>query len=58
MNRLAIGHLNINSLRNKFATLKLLAKNSLDIFMISETKLDKTFPEGHFFMDGFTPPYR
>ena len=26
--------------------------------MISETKLDETFPEGQFLMDGFTPPYR
>ena len=33
-------------------------KNSLDVFMISETKLDETFPEGQFLMDGFTPPYR
>ena len=33
-------------------------KNSLDVFIISETKLDETFPEGQFLMDGFTPPYR
>ena len=26
--------------------------------MISETKLDETFPEGQFLMDGFTEPYR
>ena len=59
MNRLVISHLNINSLRNKFDSLKLLiVKNSLDVFMISDTKLDKTFPEGQFLMDGFTPPYR
>ena len=38
MNRSAIRHLNINSLRNKFDTLKVLVKNSLDIFIISETK--------------------
>ena len=25
--------------------------------MISETKLDETFPEGQFLMDGFTPTY-
>ena len=42
MNRLVIGHLNINSLRNKFDSLKLLAKNSLDVFIISETN----FPRG------------
>ena len=58
MNRLVIGHLNINSLRNRFDSLKLLVKNSLDVFMISETKLDETFPEGQFLTDGLTPPYR
>ena len=56
--QLVISHLNINSLRNKFDSLKRLVKNSLDVFMISETKLDETFPEGQFLMDGFTPPYR
>ena len=58
MNGLVIGHLNINSSYNKFNSLKLLVKNSLDVFMISETKLDETFQEGQFLMDGFTPPYR
>ena len=54
MNGLVIGHLNINSSYNKFNSLKLLVKNSLDVFMISETKLDETFPEGQFLMDRFT----
>ena len=58
MNRLVTGHLNINSLRTKFDSLTLLVKNSLDVFMISETKLDETFPEGQFLMNGFAPPYR
>ena len=58
MNRLVIVNLNKNSLRNKFDSLKLNVKNSLDVFMISETKLDETFPEGQFLMDGFTPSYR
>ena len=58
MNRLVIGHLDINSLHNKFDSLKLLVKNKLDVFMISETMLKETFPESQFFMDKFTPPYR
>ena len=58
MNRLDIGNRNISYLRNKFDNLKLLVKNSLDVFMISETKLDETLPEGQFLMDGFTPPHR
>ena len=58
MNRLVIGHPNINSLRNKFDSLKLFAKDSLDVFMISETKLDEIFPKGQFLMDEFTPSYK
>ena len=58
MNRLVIGHLNSNSFLNKSDSLKLLVKNTLDVFMIFETKLDETFTEGQFLMDGFTPPYR
>ena len=58
VNRLVMGHFNINSLLNKFDSLKLLVKNSLNVFMISGTKLDKTFPEGQRLIDGFTPPYR
>ena len=60
VNSLAVGHLNMNSLRNKFDTLKLLVENSLDIFMISEineTSPDETFPGGPFLMDGFKSPY-
>ena len=30
LNRLVIGHLNINSLRNKFESLKLLIKGNID----------------------------
>ena len=35
-----------------------MVKNSLDIFMISETKLDETFPEDQFLTDWVTPPFR
>ena len=54
MNRSAIRHLNISSLCNKFDTLKVLVKNSLDICIISETKLYETFPESKFLMDWLT----
>ena len=39
INRLIFGHLNINSLRNKFDLLCEQIKGSIDIFMISETEL-------------------
>ena len=32
--------------------------NKIDILLISETKLDDTFPLSQFILEGFTPPYR
>ena len=58
INRLIFGHLNINSLRNKFNLLCEQIKGSIDIFMISETKLDDSFPQGQFLIDGFHSPLR
>ena len=43
LNKLIIGRLNINSLRNKFALLTHQVKDNIDILMISETKLDESF---------------
>ena len=58
INRLIFGHLNINSLRNKFDLLCEQIKGSIDMFMISETKLDDSFPQGQFLIDGFHSPFR
>ena len=58
INRLIIGHLNINSLRNKFEALKYIVCGNLDILVISETKLDESFPIEQFRMDGYLPPFR
>ena len=57
LNKLIIGHLNINSLRNKFELLTHQIKDNIDIIMISETKLDKIFPTSQFFMEGFSSPH-
>lgn len=56
--RLIIGQLNINSLRNKIDSLKLLMKGNIDILIITETKLDDTFPNQQFYVDGYNPPFR
>ena len=56
--RLIIGHLNINSIRNKFEALKLLLHGNIDIFVVSETKIDESFPISQFAIDGFTTPIR
>ena len=53
-----MGHLNINSVRNKFDVLSLIVKNSVDILIISERKLDDSFPTAQFLLHGFSAPYR
>ena len=53
LDRLIIGHLNINSIRNKFEALKKIIKNNLDILIVSESKLDHTFPDKQFSMVGY-----
>ena len=58
INRLIIGHLNINYIRNKFNSLKLLIKGNVDILVITESKLDNTFPIQQFVIEGYNLPYR
>ena len=43
VNRLVIGHININSLRNKYEYLKTQIKGNIDILVITESKLDDSF---------------
>ena len=57
LNRLAIGHLNINFLAEKFEVMKSLIKEKLDIFVLTETKIDESFPSNQFLIDGFSPPF-
>ena len=58
INKLIFGRLNVNSLRNKLDILSKQIKGSIDIFMVSETKLDDSFPEGQFLIKGFHSPFR
>ena len=58
LNRLIIGHININSIRNKFDALKEMVKDNMDILVITETKLDESFPTLQFAIDGFALPFR
>ena len=39
-----IGALNVNSLRNKIGALQELITNNIDICLLSETKIDESFP--------------
>ena len=54
--KLIIAHLNINSIRDKFDSHSFMAENNADI-LISETKLDDSFPSGQFKICGFSMPY-
>ena len=48
----------MNSLRNKFGSLIGQITGNIDILMVSETKLDESFPIGQFFIEGFSILYR
>ena len=50
--------LNVNSFSGKFDQIKTFIQGNIDIFIVTESKLNETFPAGQFFMDGFNPPYR
>ena len=58
INLVFIGHLNSNSIRSKFEMLQFLPASNIDILMISESKLDGTFPSSQFQIYGFRTPYR
>ena len=57
LTKLIFGQPNINLLRNNFDMVSELMKGFVDIF-ISKTKLDDSFPEGQFFIDGYHTPFR
>jgi exonuclease III len=58
VNRIVIGHININYIRNKSDMLFSAINNNIDILMISETKIDDSFPASQFNMPGYRQPYR
>ena len=55
--KLIMGHLNTNSIRNKFDALSLIVKNNVDVLMISGTKLDCSFQTAQFLLHGFSATY-
>ena len=56
VNKLVVAHFNINSLRLTFDSLAQKITGNVDILMISETKLDNSFPEGQFLIEGYSKP--
>ena len=58
LNRIIIGHLNVNSLAAKIDSLKVIIPGNIDVMVITESKLDDSYPNSQFFIDGFSEPYR
>ena len=58
VNRLICAQLNINSITNKFESLKEIVSTNVDILLICETKLDSSFPRAQFQIHGFGEAYR
>ena len=55
---LILGYLNINSIVGKFDHFKVLIENNIDILVLTETKIDASFPNAQFRIDGFSAPFR
>ena len=56
-NTLIFAHIKVNSIRNKFDILSTQLKGNIDVLMVSETKIDHSFPVGNFLIDGFSILY-
>ena len=55
-NKIIIGDLSINSLPNTFEQLKDNVMQHIDVLVLTENKLDNTFPQ--FLMNDYSEPYR
>ena len=53
-----IGHLNVNSVKNKIDSIKTYFQNYLDLLVLAETKLDQTHPTAEIFIKGYRKPFR
>ena len=52
---LIVGHLNINSVRNKiFALHDIIIEKYIDVFALTGTKIDSSFPNAQFSVENFT----
>ena len=56
--RLIFGNLNINSINSKFDQMKFLLQGKVDILVLTETKLDNSFPTNKFLIESYLKPFR
>ena len=55
---ITFSYLNINSIRNKFDSIRTALVDHVDIFIAAETKINESFPTAQFVIDGFHKPLR
>ena len=48
-----LGHLNVNSVRNKLSSIVELVKDNIDALLISETKINSSFPSEQSAIDNY-----
>ena len=58
INRVMIGHLNVNFFAAKLDAIKIIIPGNVDIMVFGETKLDDSYPMAQFLIDGFGKPFR
>ena len=56
--KLIFGNLNINSVYPKFDQMKFSLQGKVDILILTETKLDESFPTTQFLIEGYSKPLR
>ena len=56
--QIIIGNLNISSFKNKFDIMKPMLRHDIDTFMVTDTKLNDSFPVSQFNVEGFSTPFR
>ena len=58
INRVIIGHLNVNFFAAKLDAIKTIIPGNVDIVVFGETKLDASYPMAQLLIDGFGKPFR
>ena len=57
-NRLIFSTLNVNFIPNKLDDIRITTADFVDILVLTESKLDQSFPESQFFINRFSKPFR
>ena len=58
VNRVIIGHLNVNFFAVKLDAIKTIIPGNVDIMIFGETKLDSSYPTAQLTIEGFKKPFR